>query len=315
VEITAAATPPTRPRSGLSMYFRPATAPFWLLHVAALAGAVYCWSWSGLALAIGAYFVRMVVVTGAYHRYFSHRTFKTSRAFQLVLAVAAQTSAQKGVLWWAAHHRWHHKHSDTPLDIHSARLRGFWYSHVGWILGSECNETNLAQVPDLARFPELRFLNRTGLSLLPAVALAVVCFLLGGLHGLVWGFLVSTVMLWHGSFTINSLSHMFGRRRYQTTDDSRNNWALAILTTGEGWHNNHHHYQSSANQGFYWWEVDVTYYVLRLLALVGLIWDVRRPPRSVLDGQDGDRARDNVGVRDAAATPPLGIPTAARVSQ
>jgi stearoyl-CoA desaturase (delta-9 desaturase) len=169
------------------------------------------------------------------------------------------------------------------------------------------------QVPDLARFPELRFLNRAGMNLLPAVALAVVCVLLGGLHGFVWGFLVSTVMLWHGSFSINSLSHMFGGRRYATTDDSRNNWALAILTTGEGWHNNHHHYQSSANQGFYWWEVDVTYYVLRLLALVGLIWDVRRPPRSVLDGRERDarRDKDSVGDGDAATAPPLGIPTPA----
>jgi len=253
------------------------------MHAAAIAGVIYLgWSWSGLALAVGAYFVRMFLVTAAYHRYFSHRAFKTSRAFQLVLALGAQSAAQKGVLWWSAHHRWHHKHSDTPRDVHSARLRGFWYSHVGWILGDQWNATDLDMVPDLAKFPELRFLNRPSIQLLPAAVLAVACFLLGGVHGLVWGFFVSTVMLWHGSFTINSLSHMFGRRRYPTTDDSRNNWLLALLTTGEGWHNNHHHYQSSANQGFFWWEVDVTYYVLRLMAAVGLVWDLRRPPAAAL---------------------------------
>src|SRR5581483_9834583 len=225
--------------------------------VAAVAGVIAVgWSWSGLALAVGAYFVRMFIVTAAYHRYFSHRAFKTSRPFQLVLALAAQSAAQKGVLWWAAHHRWHHKHSDTPRDVHSARQRGFWYAHVGWILGAEWDETDLSAVPDLAKFPELRFLNRKSVQLLPAVALGAACFLAGGLPGLVWGFLVSTVMLWHGSFSINSLSHLFGGRRYATSDDSRNNLALALITTGEGWHNNHHHYQSSANQGFFWWEID-----------------------------------------------------------
>jgi stearoyl-CoA desaturase (delta-9 desaturase) len=253
---------------------------FWLVHAAAVAGVIhYGWSWSGLTLAVGVYFVRMFVVTAAYHRYFSHRAFKTSRAFQLLLAIGAQSAAQKGVIWWASHHRWHHKHSDTPLDPHSAKLRGFWHSHIGWILSDEWRRTNESMVGDLMKYPELRILNRTAFALLPAVGLALAFFLLGGVHGLVWGFFVSNVMLWHGSFSINSLSHLFGRRRYATTDDSRNNWLLAIITTGEGWHNNHHHYQSSARQGFRWWEIDVTYYLLRLMALCGLIWDLRPPPR------------------------------------
>ena len=135
---------------------------------------------------------------------------------------------------------------------------------------------------DLLRFPELRFLNRTPMEIVPTFVLALVMFLAGGSYALVWGYFVSTVLLWHGSFSINSLSHLFGRKRYATTDDSRNNWALAILTTGEGWHNNHHHYQSSANQGFRWWEYDTTYYFLRLLALCGLIWELRRPPPEAL---------------------------------
>jgi len=247
--------------------------------VAALAGVVYLgWSWSGFVLAITSYFIRMIVVTAGYHRYFSHRAFKTSRFFQFILALGAQSAAQKGVLWWAGHHRWHHKYSDLPQDVHSAKLKGFFYSHVGWVLSSNWNETDHKSVGDLARFPELRFLNRTEIQLLPTVALALVFLGIGGLHALTWGFFVSTVLLWHGSFSINSLAHLFGSRPYATEDDSRNNWLLALLTTGEGWHNNHHHYQSSANQGFRWWEVDVTYYVLRVLEMCGVVWDLRRPP-------------------------------------
>jgi stearoyl-CoA desaturase (Delta-9 desaturase) len=266
----------------LASGFRPSTSLFWGVHVAAAICAVVFFSWKGVLLAIASYFVRMVLVTAAYHRYFSHRAFKTSRVFQFVLALGAQSSAQKGVLWWAGHHRHHHKFSDEAQDIHSVRHSGFWHAHLGWILGPDWDGTNHAMIGDLSKFPELRILNHSAVMLLPAVALAFACLWLGGVHGFVWGFLVSTVMLWHGSFSINSLSHLFGKRRYETTDDSRNNWALALLTTGEGWHNNHHHYQSSANQGFRWWEIDVTFYFLRALELLGVIWDVRRPPASVI---------------------------------
>ena len=258
---------------------------FWAVHVAAVAGVVYLgFSWQWAALAVAIYFVRMVVVTGAYHRYFSHRAFKTSRWFQFLMALGAQTAAQRGVLWWASQHRHHHKHSDTEQDVHSPRLKGLWHSHVGWVVGNDQDDTDLSMVGDLARYPELRFMDRTGINVLPTALLALAFLLLGGLPGLVWGYFVSTVLLWHGSFTINSLSHLFGKRRYPTSDDSRNNWMLAIVTTGEGWHNNHHHYMSSARQGFRWWEIDVTYYVIKLLALVGLVWDVREPPRHVIDG-------------------------------
>jgi stearoyl-CoA desaturase (delta-9 desaturase) len=267
--------------------FRPSTTLFWGVHLAAVIGAIAYFSWAGVLLAIGCYFVRMVIVTAAYHRYFSHRAFKTSRAFQFLLALGAQSSAQKGVLWWAGHHRFHHKHSDTEKDIHSARRDGFWHSHIGWIMGPEWDDTNSSMVSDLTRFRELRILNHSAVALLPAVALGTAFFLIGGMPAFIWGFLVSNVLLWHGSFSINSLSHLFGKRRYPTTDDSRNNWALALLTTGEGWHNNHHHYQSSANQGFRWWEIDVTFYVLRVLAFFGLIWDLRRPPPEVIAGAPG----------------------------
>ncbi len=254
------------------------------MHVVAIVGVIACGvSLAGIALALAAYFARMVVVTAGYHRYFAHRAFKTSRWFQFLLAIAAQSAAQRGVIWWASLHRWHHKHSDTERDMHSASQRGFWYAHFGWILNPTWNDTDHAGVADLARFPELRALNTTVIGQLPTLALAIAFYCFGGVFGLVWGYCVSSVLVWHGSFAINSLAHLVGRQRYETGDDSRNSLLLAILTTGEGWHNNHHHYQSSARQGFRWWQIDLTYYVIRLLALTGLIWDVREPPRQIVD--------------------------------
>lgn len=272
------------PRLDWKAYIRVTTILFWGVHVAALAGVIaYGLSWYGIALATTVYFVRMFIVTAAYHRYFSHRAYKTSRAFQFVLAILAQSAAQRGVLWWASHHRWHHKYSDSPKDVHSAKLRGFWYSHIGWLMRSDWNETDLSMVPDLAKFPELRFLDKSLMVTLPTVVLALAFLFIGGGETLVWGYFVSTVLLWHGSFSVNSLAHLFGRRRYATDDESRNSWLLALVTTGEGWHNNHHHYQSSANQGFHWWQVDLTYYMLRLMAAVGLVWELRHPPREVVE--------------------------------
>ena len=250
------------------------------VHLAALVGVCLAgWSWQGFALALAMYFVRMVIVTAGYHRYFAHRTFKTSRLFQFLLAVGAQSAAEKGVLWWAGHHRWHHRYSDSERDVHSVQQRGFFFAHMGWLFTDTWNRTDPKLVPDLYKYPELRWLDRA--HLLPAALLGLLCLLAGGPPGFLWGFLVSTVMLWHGTFAVNSLAHRFGSRRYATGDQSRNNWLLAILTTGEGWHNNHHRYPGSASQGFFWWEVDVTYYVLCLLARLGLIWDLRRVPDSV----------------------------------
>jgi stearoyl-CoA desaturase (Delta-9 desaturase) len=252
------------------------------VHLAALLGVgILGWSWRGFALALVVYLVRMVFVTAGYHRYFAHRTFKTSRPLQFLLAVAAQSAAQRGVLWWAGHHRWHHKYSDTERDVHSPQRTGFFFAHMGWLLSDNWNRTDPKLVPDLYKYPELRWLDRAGIDVLPTAILGLVCLLAGGAPWFVWGFLVSTVMLWHGTFTINSLAHRFGSQRYATGDQSRNNWLLAILTTGEGWHNNHHRYPGSASQGFYWWEIDLTYYVLCLLARLGLVWDVRPVPDAV----------------------------------
>lgn len=255
--------------------------PFAAIHVACLAAFLVDFRWSYVVFCLALYAVRMFFVTAGYHRYFSHRSFKTSRAFQFVLAFMAMSSAQKGVLWWAAHHRWHHRYSDTEEDLHSPMRFGFWWSHVGWILSDTYDKTELHLIRDFARYPELRWLDRN--HWVPPVTLAVSLFLIGGWGALVWGFFLSTVLLWHGSFTVNSLAHLFGRRRYPTTDTSRNNWWLAIITLGEGWHNNHHFYMASVRQGFFWWEVDVTYYVLRLLSWVRIVWDLRVPPPHVLE--------------------------------
>jgi stearoyl-CoA desaturase (delta-9 desaturase) len=253
---------------------------YWGLHAVCVLGFWYPPSNGMLALLAATFFVRMFAITGGYHRYFAHKTYKTSRAFQLVLAVLGASSVQKGPLWWAGHHRIHHKFSDQPgKDVHSPK-DGFWYSHQGWIFDGKWDDTSLDQIGDFARFPELVWLNRWHVA--PPIGLALLCLAIGGFGGLLWGFAISTVLLWHATYSINSLAHRWGTRRYDTSDTSRNNWLLGLLTLGEGWHNNHHHYCASARQGFFWWEIDVSYYVLRALAAVGVIWDVREPPAHVV---------------------------------
>jgi stearoyl-CoA desaturase (delta-9 desaturase) len=267
----------------------PSAIPFVLVHLSCIAAIWSGVTWSALALCAALYVLRMFAVVAGYHRYFSHRAFATGRAFQFVLAVLAQSSAQKSVLWWAAKHRHHHIHSDTEQDVHSPRRKGFVYSHVGWIFDREHDQADLSKVADLTRWPELVWLKR--FELLPAIALATVCLLVAGWSGLVVGFLWSTVLLYHATFCINSLAHVRGSKRYVTGDDSRNNWLLAILTLGEGWHNNHHAFQSSARQGFKWWEVDVAFYLLKIMSWLGLIWDLKTPPEHVLRNEQRLGAR------------------------
>jgi stearoyl-CoA desaturase (delta-9 desaturase) len=282
-------------------YLNAMTPPFWGMHLGAIVGVIWLgWSWQGLAVAIASYLPRMFFVTAAYHRYFSHRSYKTSRWFQLVLALGAMTTAQKGVLWWAAHHRVHHKLSDQPGDLHSVRQSGFWWSHLGWIVSRHLEETDHRRIRDLVRYPELIWLDRYWV--IVPVTVGVATFLIGGWFGLVWAFAVPQVLCWHGTFTINSLSHVFGTRRYRTDDDSRNNLGLALLTLGEGWHNNHHHYQVAARQGFYWWELDLTYYGLRALAAVGLVWDLHGVPRHVRDDLAAP-AEDPAAAEPSASSP------------
>jgi stearoyl-CoA desaturase (delta-9 desaturase) len=269
--------------------------PFWGVHAVALAGLIYWgWSWIGFAIAVTSYFVRMFGITGGYHRYFSHRSYKTSRVFQFLLGLLGTTCTQKGPIWWASHHRRHHKWSDTDKDIHSLN-KGFYWSHQGWILVEKYAGTEVDWVKDLHRYPELRFLDKyaTWFTVLFATGL----YFAGGWTALLWGYFISTVFLWHGTFFINSLAHLWGKQRYKTGDRSKNNFFLALLTMGEGWHNNHHYYQRSAAQGFYWWEVDITYYILKGMSFVGLVWDVHKPPKHVRENAtkrfDGDAAVDN----------------------
>lgn len=262
--------------------------PFIALHVACLGVILVGVSPFAVAVAVALYCIRMFAITAFYHRYFAHKTFRTSRVTQFLGAAVASTSAQRGPLWWAAHHRNHHRHADSEKDLHSPR-HGFWRSHVGWFLTRRGFRTDWKAIADFGCFPELRFLDRFDI-VAPAL-LATGLYLLGhwlesahpalhtnGAQLLTWGFFVSTVALFHATFTINSLAHRFGRRRYATRDTSRNNWLLALLTFGEGWHNNHHFFPGSARQGFRWWEIDATYYTLRLLALCGVVRDIKTVP-------------------------------------
>ncbi len=249
------------------------------------------------------YVLRIFAITAGYHRYFAHRAYRTSRAGQFVLAWLAQSSAQRGVLWWAAQHRRHHHHSDTADDAHSPVTRGFLYAHLGWIFVARNDATDMTAVPDLAKYPELRWLDRH--PFLPASVLAAATYLIAGLPGLTIGFCWSTVAVWHATFCINSLAHVWGGQRYVTGDHSRNNWLLAILTMGEGWHNNHHAYPASARQGFRWWEFDPTYYALQMLAWLGLIWNLHHPPQAVINGEQrlGKIVIDKVASQIAASFP------------
>jgi stearoyl-CoA desaturase (Delta-9 desaturase) len=267
----------------------PSAIPFVLVHLACLAAIWTGITWTAFAICIILYWLRIFAIGAGYHRYFSHRAYATGRSFQFILAVLSQSSMQKSILWWAAKHRHHHLHSDTEEDVHSPRHKGFFYSHVGWIFARRHDATDLVKVADFTCFPELMWLHKY--ELVPPIVLAVICLALGGWSGLVVGFFWSTVLVYHGTFCINSLAHVRGRKRYVTGDDSRNNWLLAFFTMGEGWHNNHHAYQSSARQGFRWWEIDCTFYLLRMLAWFRVIWDLKTPPRQVIRNEQRLGAR------------------------
>ena len=263
--------------------------PLIFLHVACFGVVWTGWSWAAVLTALGLYLIRMFAITGFYHRYFSHKAFKTNRFWQFVFAVLGNASVQRGPLWWSAHHRHHHRFTDQENDVHSPLQHGFWWSHIGWLTSLANFATQKKYIREWLKFPELRWLNRFD-TVVP-ILLAVLLFVLGefleanaehlGTNGpqmLIWGFFISSVVLLHATVTINSFDHMYGFRRYDTPDTSRNNLLLAIITLGEGWHNNHHHYAISARQGFFWWEIDITYYILVLLSWVGIVRDLRPVP-------------------------------------
>ena len=290
-------TPPPRPRPATVVAPAPAAEhpkpkilrsvastltamAFFGLHLSALSIFFVEFHWWAVALFVGIYVARGFGITAGYHRYFAHRAFKTSRWFQFVLGCLGASALQRGPMWWAGHHRTHHKHSDDAEDPHSPVVGTVWWSHVGWVLSNRFNETEWDLMKDFKKYPELKLLER--FDLIPGILLGVACLLLTGWTGFAWGFCLGTVALYHGTFLVNSLCHLVGSRRFSTDDHSRNNWLVAIVTLGEGWHNNHHHYPSSARQGFKWWEYDFSYYVLKVLSWVGIVWDLRAPtPRAL----------------------------------
>jgi stearoyl-CoA desaturase (delta-9 desaturase) len=266
--------------------------PLLLMHLACLAVFWVGFSWTALAVFLLTYAFRVFALTAGFHRYFSHRSYKTSRAFQFILGFLGTSAAQLGPIWWASHHRHHHEYSDTPRDIHSPGLKGFFFAHIGWIMCRKYASTETERVGDLLRYPELRWLDRFLAA--PPLLLAAGLYGLGhylfraapglgtsGWQMVVWGFFISTTLVYHVTFCINSVTHMYGNRRFNTRDESRNSFLLAFLTMGEGWHNNHHRYPISARQGLYWWELDVTYYLLRLLEKARLVWGLQVHPASI----------------------------------
>ncbi len=280
------------------------SAPFLIMHLLPLAALLTGVPWFAWIIMAVLYFGRMWLVTAGFHRYFAHRSYKMGRTMQFLMALGGTTAVQKGPLWWAAHHRHHHKFSDQDQDIHSPK-RGFWWSHMGWILCRKYDATRMELVPDLAKFPELRWLNKYWI--VPQLALAIAVFGLGfaltggllpALGTVLIGFVLSTLLLSHTTYTINSLSHVIGRRRFATSDTSRNNWVLALITGGEGWHNNHHYYQGSARQGFRWWEIDTTYYGLWLLSKLGLVSNLHRPPKRLLEKHLIQKGAPDIGTFD-----------------
>ncbi len=270
------------------------TWPFIFLHAGCLGLIWVGWSWFSVAAAVFLYVARMFAITAFYHRYFSHRSFRTSRFWQFIFAAWGNTAMQRGALWWAANHRHHHQHSDQPEDIHSPKHGGFIWAHIGWITSPPNFPTDYGRVKDLAKCPELVYLNRHD-QLVPylyGVVMLVIGWLLERFapslgvtmwQFFIWTFFVSTVFLLHGTLFINSLAHVFGKKRFETTDTSRNSLILALITLGEGWHNNHHRYMHSARQGFYWWEVDISYYTLKAMSWLGIVWDLKRVPEQIYE--------------------------------
>lgn len=267
--------------------------PFIILHVACLGIFYVGVSWFAVTFMLLFYLIRMFSITAFFHRYLSHKTFQTSRIVQFVFVLIGTMSAQRGPLWWAAHHRYHHRFTDTEHDPHSSTY-GFWYSHLGWFLNDYNFATRKEVVKDWLKYPELVWLDR--FSLIIVLLTAVSIYALGewlavvypslatsGLQLLVWGFVVSTVLLIHATLCINSLAHLYGSRDFETEDQSRNNLFLSIITLGEGWHNNHHYYAGSARQGFYWWQIDITYYLLKMMSWIGLVWGLKPIPARVYE--------------------------------
>jgi len=271
-------------RAGMRMIFWPSTVILIGIHLGCL--TVF---WTGTSpVAVGIAFLiflaRGFSMTAGFHRYFAHRSYKTGRVFQFLLGFIGTSATQNGPLWWSAHHRNHHRNSDTDQDPHSLRSKGFWWAHMGWIMDQRAyRRVDTTLIADLVKYPELRWLDRW--CLVPPICIVVVLWALGnflagsqpelGTSGpqlVTWGFFIATVVGYHVTFSVNSLTHVFGSKRFDTGDESRNNTFVAIVALGEGWHNNHHAFPFAERQGLTWWEIDVTHYILKILSWFGVVW-------------------------------------------
>lgn len=274
---------------------------FWVVQASALLVFAVPFAWSLVGLWAASHFIRAIGLTLAFHRYFAHRSFQMHRGARFVWTFIGTAAMQKGPLWWAGHHVNHHRFADRDGDPHSPMVSGVYYAHIGWFLNDAKNdrlEPTNPVIRDFSRAPEIAWLERN--MAIPPMLLALAMYLVGGFPWLVWGFCLPTMTLAHATFAINTVNHMFGSRRFETQDESRNNPITAFLAVGEGWHNNHHRYQRAARNGFYWWEFDVTWYVIRAMAAIGLAWDVQRVPQRIYDEARAVKAK-----RTAAAVPSI----------
>ena len=274
---------------------------FWIVQASALLVFAVPFRWAFIGLWAASHFLRAIGLTLIFHRYLAHRAFKMNRAARFAWAFIATAAMQKGPLWWAGHHVNHHKFADRDGDPHSPMVSGVYYAHIGWFLNDTKHDRVEATNPvirDFSRVPEIAWLEKY--FFLPPLFLAVALLLAGGMPWLVWGFCLPTMTLAHATFAINTVNHMFGSRRFETVDESRNNLLTAVFAVGEGWHNNHHRYQRAARNGFYWWEFDPTWYVIRAMAAVGLVWDVQAVPTRIYE-----EARAMKAKRAAARVPSI----------
>jgi stearoyl-CoA desaturase (delta-9 desaturase) len=211
-----------------------------------------------------------------YHRLHTHRGFKTPRLFEYFLAVCGTLTLEGGPIFWVAIHRQHHQHSDQPADPHSPRVSPFW-SHLGWVIFGEANHNNTAimsrYAPDLGRDRFYQWLSTY--HWVPLTVLGLTLLAVGGWPLVNWAIFLRVVVGLHATWLVNSATHLWGRRRFATKDDSKNSWWVALLTFGEGWHNNHHAHPVSARHGLAWYEFDPTWLELKVLGAIGLVWDVK----------------------------------------
>jgi stearoyl-CoA desaturase (Delta-9 desaturase) len=257
---------------------------FWIVQASALLVLTVPFRWAYVGLWAASHFVRALGLTLMYHRYYAHRAFKMNRGARFVWTLIGTAAMQKGPIWWAGHHVTHHKFADREGDPHSPMISGFYYAHVGWFLHDtkyDALEANNPVVRDFAKFPEIAWLEKY--HIVAPTVLAIAMYAYGGWPWLVYGFCLPTMTLAHATFCINTVNHLFGSRRFETLDDSRNNPITAFFAVGEGWHNNHHRYQRAARNGFYWWEFDLTWYTMKAMAALGLVWDMQQVPKRIYE--------------------------------